>query len=262
MVANPSATTNYYGAQHNAGFTLAELAIVLLIVGLLIGGLMMPLTAQIDSRNTSDTRRTLAEIHEALLGFAAANDRLPCPASATSNGQESFAAIGSPTDGNCFDFYGGFLPAVTLGITPTDQNGFAIDAWGQRIRYAVSQGPAIGSVAHPFTQSNGIKDATMSSISGQDLLFVCATATGVTSSGCGGAAVKLTDKAPVVFFSTGKNAGSGAGTDESKNLDGNRVFVFHEPSHSSATNGEFDDLVTWLSPNVLYNRMIAAGRLP
>jgi hypothetical protein len=25
---------------------------------------------------------------------------------------------------------------------------------------------------------------------------------------------------------------------------------------------EFDDLVTWLSPNILFNRMIAAGRLP
>jgi hypothetical protein len=25
---------------------------------------------------------------------------------------------------------------------------------------------------------------------------------------------------------------------------------------------EFDDLVTWISPNILYNRLIAAGRLP
>jgi hypothetical protein len=24
----------------------------------------------------------------------------------------------------------------------------------------------------------------------------------------------------------------------------------------------FDDLVTWISPNILYNRLIAAGRLP
>lgn len=252
-----------YGRRDSTGFTLAELAIVLLIIGLMIGGLMMPLTAQIDSRNTSDTRRTLSEIHEALLGFAAANDRLPCPASATSNGQESFEAGGSAADGRCFDFYGGFLPAATLGMTPTDQNGFAIDAWGQRIRYAVNQGPAIGSVTHPFTQTNGIRDATMSSISGQDLLFVCSTATGVTASGCGGTAVKLTDKAPVVFFSTGKNAGPGAGIDEAKNLEGlHPVFVFHEPTPPTAPNGEFDDLVTWLSPNVLYNRMIAAGRLP
>lgn len=247
--------------RREAGFTLAELAIVMLIVSLLIGGLMMPLSAQIDYRNTSDTHRTLAEIHEALVGFAAANGRLPCPASATSNGQESFAAGGSATDGNCSDFYGGFLPAVTLGVTPTDQDGFAIDAWGQRIRYAVYREPAIGSVAHPFTRINGIKNATISSISAKDLLFVCSSASGIGGSDCG-TAVKLTDKAPVVFFSTGKNVGSGTGTDESKNLDGDRVFIFHEPTPSSATNGEFDDLVTWLSPNVLYSRMIAAGQLP
>jgi prepilin-type N-terminal cleavage/methylation domain-containing protein len=248
------------GMRRDAGFTLAELAIVLLIVGLLIGGLMMPLSAQIDSRNTSDTRRTLADIHEALLGFAAANGRLPCPASATSNGQESFAAGGSAANGDC-DVSGVFVPAATLGIAPTDQDGFAIDAWGQRIRYAVYRG-TINSVSDPFSRTDGIKSATMTAIAAAAMqLSVCSTATGISGSDCG-SAVKLTDKAPVVFFSTGKNAGSAAGTDESKNLDGDRVFIFHEPSPSSATNGEFDDLVTWLSPNVLYNRMIAAERLP
>ncbi len=150
---------------------------------------------------------------------------------------------------------------MTLGITPTDQEGFAIDAWSQRIRYAVYPGPAIGAVNHPFTQTNGMKDATISSISGNDLLFVCSTATGIGASDCG-TAVKLTDKAPAVVFSTGKNAGTGAGTAEAKNTDADRVFVYHEATPAGAPNGEFDDLVTWLSPNVLYNRMIAAGRLP
>jgi prepilin-type N-terminal cleavage/methylation domain-containing protein len=245
-----------------SGFTLTELAIVLLIVGVLIGGLIMPLSAQMESRNTNDTRRTLSDIHEALLGFASANGRLPCPASAASNGQESFAAGGSAANGECADFYGGFLPAVTLGITPTDQSGFAIDAWGQRIRYAVYRGPVIGPVDHPFTKTNGIKEATISSISGNDLLFVCSTSTDIMPTNCGSTAVPLTDKAPVVFFSTGKNAGSGTGSDELKNMDGNRVFVSHDPTAASDSNGEFDDIVTWLSPNILYNRMIAAGRLP
>ena len=30
----------------------------------------------------------------------------------------------------------------------------------------------------------------------------------------------------------------------------------------SNINREFDDIVTWLSENVLYNRMVAAGQLP
>jgi hypothetical protein len=40
------------------------------------------------------------------------------------------------------------------------------------------------------------------------------------------------------------------------------VFVSRVRSDPGSTGGEFDDLVTWLSENVLYNRMVAAGQLP
>ncbi|MCF8184500.1 MAG: hypothetical protein K9J43_05940, partial [Polynucleobacter sp.] len=47
---------------------------------------------------------------DALLGYAAINGRLPCPATAASNGAES--PIGG---GVCTNPYNGFLPAATLG---------------------------------------------------------------------------------------------------------------------------------------------------
>jgi hypothetical protein len=50
------------------------------------------------------------------------------------------------------------------------------------------------------------------------------------------------------------------GTDESRNLDGDAVFVSHE--FSTAPGNEFDDYLTWVPVNVLASRMIAAGRLP
>ena len=31
---------------------------------------------------------------------------------------------------------------------------------------------------------------------------------------------------------------------------------------SKVTGAEFDDIVTWISPSMLFNRMIAAGQLP
>jgi hypothetical protein len=34
------------------------------------------------------------------------------------------------------------------------------------------------------------------------------------------------------------------------------VFVSHNPTPT------FDDLVIWISPNVLINRMVSAGKLP
>jgi len=65
-----------------------------------------------------------------------------------------------------------------------------------------------------------------------------------------------------VIFSLGKNAAvGGTGTDEAKNVDNDRAFVYHDPTDSSAANGEFDDLLTWISPNVIYSRLAAAGAI-
>ena len=44
--------------------------------------------------------------------------------------------------------------------------------------------------------------------------------------------------------------------------DNDRVFVSHTPTPSNAANGEFDDIVVWISPNILFSRMVAAGQLP
>ena len=56
--------------QHQAGFTLVEMAIVLMIVGLLLGGLLVPLSAQMEQRNVTETRKQLDEIQQALIGYA------------------------------------------------------------------------------------------------------------------------------------------------------------------------------------------------
>jgi prepilin-type N-terminal cleavage/methylation domain-containing protein len=59
------------------GFTLVELAIVLVIVGLLIGmgaGLLGPLTKR---TKLIETRNTVKEVYETINGYAAANKQLP-----------------------------------------------------------------------------------------------------------------------------------------------------------------------------------------
>ena len=52
------------------GFTLTELAVVMAIIALLIGGLLMPLAGQQETRNRQDTEKALAVIQESLIGFA------------------------------------------------------------------------------------------------------------------------------------------------------------------------------------------------
>ena len=234
------------------------MAIVLMIVGLLLGGLLPTLSSQVEQRHNNETSKQLDEIQQALIGFAIANGRLPCPATSASNGEES--PVGG---GSCTNFFDGYVPAATLGISAVDNNTkLVVDAWNNPIRYAVASNTVSG-VPNTFTSINGMRSATMDNIAIANLLNVCASATGITGSDCGPASNKLTDKVPALVYSTGKNGGyGGTGLDEAANLNGNRVFVSHTPTPSTAANGEFDDLMIWLSPNILFNRMVAAGKLP
>ncbi len=245
--------------RKHAGFSLIELAIVLLIVSLLAGGLMMTLSAQQENSAIAETQRRLADARDALLGFAAANGRLPCPAAPASSGVE--APLGG---GACNNNWDGFLPAITLGITPTNENGYAVDAWGNPIRYAITN--FSNSTYCPnqcFTTTNGIKAAWNGGITLSPDLRICNTAIGKT--GTGGSALcasgaEQANNAVAVIFATGKNGGlTPSSGDEVANNDADRLFVSH--TQSTGTN-EFDDLVVWLSPNILYNRLITAGRLP
>lgn len=252
------------------GFTLVEVAIVLIIVTLLSGGFMMSLSAQQEAAARGETQRRLDEARDALLGYAAANGRLPCPATNASHGAESYSgAIGSSL---CNENFAGFLPAATLGLSPTDGDGFAIDGWGNRIRYAVSRDPngsTMNNNAVPapqrdsFTLNNGMNAVGMANLHPD--LHVCAggTAAAVSTATAQCSSTELTHTAVAIVFSLAQNgARAPSGIDEQGNIDGDRVFVSHTPSANGATGGEFDDMVAWISPNILYNRMIAAGRLP
>lgn len=241
--------------QRIRGFSLIEVAIVLFILVLLLGSILVPLSTQVDQRQISDTQKQLDELKEAIIGFAIANGRLPCPASSTSAGIES-----PPGGGNCSNDYNGFIPAATLGIEKGINQGFVLDPWGNRIRYAVTT-----SNGNAFTTANGMRSTGLAALV-PDLL-VCSTATGISATACA-VGSSLTAGVPAVIYSTGKNGGyAGTGTDEVANPNPNsanndRVFVFHTATPTTATNGEFDDIITWLSSSVLYNRMIIAGRLP
>ena len=64
---------------HQSGFTLVELAISIFIIALLLGSILVPLSTQVEQRQLTETQKTMEEIRDALLGFAATNGYLPCP---------------------------------------------------------------------------------------------------------------------------------------------------------------------------------------
>jgi len=252
------------------GFTLIEMGVAIFVLALVLGSIIVPLGTQVEQRQISETQRYIEEIKEALMGFAATNGRLPCPASNTSNGVESYG--GTVGASACTNPYDGFVPAVTLGISPVDSQGFAVDPWGNRLRYAVTTYTPAAAPNPAFTSTDGMKsylsNVTNFSSSSFFLLVVCSTATGITASDCGATSDRLTKIAPAVVYSVGRNSATGGtGIDEAANPNANstnndRVFVSHAPTPTAAANGEFDDIVSWLAPTILFNRMIAAGKLP
>jgi type II secretory pathway pseudopilin PulG len=244
------------------GFSLLELAIVLFVAALLLGSILVPLQTQVENRKVDETRRSLELAHDMLLGFAAANGYFPCPADASSKGQE--AAGSNHASGACA-LWQGYLPAALLGFRPVDSDGYALDGWGlasNRIRYAISNHTVAG-VSQPFTRLNGLRSLPISSLGNPALFHICQSGNGVTATDCG-SALTLASNAVAVVWSVGANAATGGtSVHEAQNPNPNGgtpdyVFVTRTPSTVPGT--EFDDVVTWIPATALISRLVQTGQ--
>ncbi len=251
----------YYASRHSRGFSLVELAVVMAIVGLVLGSAMLTLSAQQDTRRFNETQQQLEQARELLIAFAIKNRRMPCPATlAAGTGDE--APVGG---GTCTSYYGGFLPGRAIGFQSVDSAGYAIDAWNNRIRYALSSltwGTSGGfSTAH--VSGNAAVQWSLSNTPGD--LVICSTSPLVITATACDALTNITNVGVVsaIVFSTGKNgATGGTGTNEARNLDSNQLFVYRQQDSIETATGEFDDQMIWIPASLLYSRMISAGILP
>lgn len=282
--------------RRNRGFTLTELAIAFFIIGLLLASAFMPLSSQVEVRNIADTRRTMEQIKEAVIGFALANGRLPCPANPALAAGASTAGNELYTSPSCTQLIG-VVPWATLGVPETD-------AWGRRITYRV--GSVFSDALPPTlstwnTSSPGSQSGTLNctspsptpTLSSFALCSLGEIAVMTKSESNHATVTALGTGLAAVFVSHGKN-GNGAyqsngialttaasGTDELANSTGTTQltpsggflsFAFYSrnatPSATTCDDAsgtafcEFDDIVTMISPNTLVARMVSAGRLP
>ncbi|MCC7486833.1 MAG: prepilin-type N-terminal cleavage/methylation domain-containing protein [Burkholderiales bacterium] len=237
--APPGAGAACAAAPGTAGFTLIEMAVAVFVIAILLGSILVPLTAQVEQRRIADTQRILDEARDALIGFALVNGRLPRPAVSASNGAERAACA---TEADCT----GFIPWAVLGTA-------RLDAWGKMVRYSVT--PAYANAAFSLT-TPGTKT----------IRTRLPPAFGLSD---------LVTAVPAVVFSHGQNnhgtseAGtalpdnSGTNVDEDANAAATTTFIHRtQVTNTGATGGEFDDQVSWVPVTILANRMIAAGRLP
>lgn len=208
--------------QTQTGFSLVEMAIVLAIVALLLGSLLPTISGQIEQQRRNETRKYMDEVRDALLGYAIANKHLPCP---DTNGDGTAEATCTTVAQQV-----GTLPYKDLGVIDKD-------AYGSVLVYAVTK---------EFADSTTL--FTLSTAGAANTMRVCTTAA---------CTAYLTNNAVAVIVSRGANWANTPSADEAENTDGDTDFVSHDFVQSG-----FDDLVVWLSPNILFNRMVAAGQLP
>jgi type II secretory pathway pseudopilin PulG len=259
----------YTMQRQERGFTLVELALVFVVVALLLGGLLVPLTTQIEQQRIRETQKAMEEIKEALIGFALANGRLPCPAEPALASDQAGAGKERLTC-NTIASSVGVMPWVSLGVNEGD-------AWGRRFTYRVTE-----SFSDAIASNTVTPPGTCITLPSMSSFALCSQGNSdVFTKAAGG--VNVAAGLPAVIISHGKNglgayqqstgiqiANIDAGDDEKENADADSSFVSrtHTGAQASCNDGsasppcEFDDLVTWLSPNILFNRMVAAGKLP
>jgi len=225
------------------GFSLIELAVVLVIIGALVGSFIGTLGSRIDTSRRNDTRDQLEEIKTALYGFAMSqvNPRLPCPDTDNDGREDPPCAVLTTRGG---------LPWQTLGI----QRG---DVWGSNFSYWVNDLYSVGF--NVTTNGTGVGQIR-------------------TSVNAGGNTIS--NNVAAVIFSHGKNqygstdvAGfarpavpvGGAFNDERENQDVDAaapVIFVSRPVTDENTAVVFDDIVLWISEFEIKGKMVQAGALP
>ncbi|WP_158269846.1 type II secretion system protein [Desulfonatronum sp. SC1] len=222
------------------GFTLVEMAIVLLIMGLAIGGGIAAFSTLSERANTAKVRKQMEEITNALIGYAQVHSCLPCAAVPTGSDGTDGRGTANPCNTQCSIARSyGVIPWATLGVKETDP-------WGGRFSYRVTR---------EFT-GNAIALATNGTI------------TIVNDAGD-----PMAEEAVAVIISHGRNQiyaylPSGAqvpllpGMPDDPSERENRPETNDTFVGQALSSSDFDDLVTWIGSFQLKRALIEAGRLP
>jgi prepilin-type N-terminal cleavage/methylation domain-containing protein len=254
-----------------SGFTLIEIAIVLLVVAILLGYSVAMLPVQQELKQYRHANTEMDSIIEHLIAFAQVNGRLPCPDTSTNtdgvansiDGEEDPHA--NATVG-CEAFFG-FLPARTLGMNGKyDAAGVLIDPWGSRYRYAVSNADrdGVNGDGRPdLVIGNGIRDEGLAAVN-PDLQICSDSDTAGMDTACADVSgTAVVENVAVVIVSLGKDyavtpvsAIQQENSDDFHNGTNDKVYIF------SPRRDDYDDVVKWIPRSLLFSRMLAADQLP
>ena len=199
------------------GFTLIEIAIAMVIIGILLGGGIPLLRMLTEQKKRNETISYMGEVKDVLVGFANINGRLPW-ADINNDGEEDPGA------------YSGFLPYVTLNVRP-------VDAYSRHLKYETNR----NLVHNRFTTCNALRNGLTGypkvvDSDGSSMAFSVAVV--IVSAGS-----KDADNDNNVFDRITRGPFTG------DNTDGRPNYIRYPP-----VNG-FDDIVRYISPYELYSKI-------
>lgn len=244
--------------MHTKGFSLMEMAVVLMILGTLLGGVLVAVSQTTENTRRSNALAQLRQIEDALYGYAQTVGELPCPANdAGTPGEED-----DDGSGGC-NLYYGFVPYSTLGIYGSiNSDGLMVDPWQNPYRYAVDDGDI-------YTDSTELRTRYNAGTAVNTMLHICKTDSATTSCDSG---ETIAETIPLIVLSMGadwancpdadapfetENACEATSTNLNLQIPADEVFV-----KADYVEDVYDDQLIWLSPYLLFNKMISAGQLP
>ena len=254
VASRPGATARGGARQRADGFTLVELAIVLVVLGTLARALLAPLGERLERRRHDESRDRLEEVRRALVGHLVTRGVLPCPLS--SDDASTPVSVEEGTPSRPCRRGSGHVPAAVLGVAgPLDANGALLDGWGRPLRYGVTL--ASDDRAGTPALADWLVPGEMP-IVGLERLGADLSLCRVTASGDCPRRATRADALAFVVLSTGADATpDGLG---GENLDGDRVYALVPPS--VAPGAAFDDLLVWGSRDELAYWLVRAEWLP
>lgn len=258
------------------GFTLVELAMVLFIVTLLLGGMLVPLAAQLEGRQRRAAEEQLEQIREALIGYALINGYLPCPSTTSDPTSPQYGVEDSRTGGRCNfseDMPGwtgdGILPWKTLGLNSgldpwgvnrTKSTDPWVGYWRYRVQRAFTDDTNRFSLTTPAGDPGGVEPEVLCVVDANDNLLVAASETPIAivySTGPNREANRENRK----YERTSPSSDCITSSDPGKppiRYTGGPAFDEKNPNPDIA----FDDLTIWLTRPMLFSRLVMAGVLP
>jgi len=246
MTARKGAFEMVFWRAMAKGFTLIEMAIVLVVIGLILSGGLLAISPVLQGAKATETSARLDVIEKALLLHTIQNGCLPCPADGAA-GTAAGPALPAPCGTCTVAAADGVVPWTTLGLSRDD----ATDGWGNLISYVVDTDL---TAADTMDRSG----STYPNDAAGDGLYV---------NDASNVATELTSQAAYVLISHG-NDGYGARTSSGTAFadvpagntaqEGNATKACSDPTPcyqgdaiDITGNTKFDDIVRWRRPDLI-----------